>query len=335
MAQRLLKSNNSTRFLYFPLDVKDRKITQAIQGNSNVKAVVWGGLGRRALVELLEENDVETWRMEDAFIRSTGLGADFILPNSLMLDKTGGIYFDATKPSSVENYLNHHSFKDEEIHLAKTLIEKIRNNSITKYNLRGNAFEDEDPSDKGSNILVFGQCEDDASIKLGSPRIKFNTDLIQLALAENPGSRVYYRPHPDVARGLRKSYSDPRSVTGKISFLDIDTSIWDNISRFDKVYVMTSLAGFEAILRGKQVRVAGLPFYAGWGISDDLLQCPRRRRKLSKEEVFYGAYVATPLYFDPKSGQELSLDIVLDKLIDQKSDPSSYKKPVRRPIYQN
>ncbi|MCK7513769.1 MAG: hypothetical protein MZV70_63660 [Desulfobacterales bacterium] len=46
----------------------------------------------------------------------------------------------------------------------------------------------------------------------------------------------------------------------------------------DEVHTLTSLAGFEALLRGKRVVAYGQPFYAGWGLTTDFLP-PRARRR--------------------------------------------------------
>ena len=40
---------------------------------------------------------------------------------------------------------------------------------------------------------------------------------------------------------------------------------------------MTSLLGFEAMLRGVKVTTTGAPFYAGWGLTRDLGELPARR----------------------------------------------------------
>ena len=40
---------------------------------------------------------------------------------------------------------------------------------------------------------------------------------------------------------------------------------------------MTSLTGFEALMRGVQVTCLGTPFYAGWGLTRDLGKVPARR----------------------------------------------------------
>ena len=45
----------------------------------------------------------------------------------------------------------------------------------------------------------------------------------------------------------------------------------------DEVHVNSSLAGFEALLRGTKVSTYGVPFYAGWGLTEDHGPIPARR----------------------------------------------------------
>jgi capsular polysaccharide export protein len=56
---------------------------------------------------------IPLWRMEDGFIRSSGLGSDLLAPLSLVLDKTG-IYYDASRPSDLENLLNASSLSEHQ-----------------------------------------------------------------------------------------------------------------------------------------------------------------------------------------------------------------------------
>ena len=57
------------------------------------------------------------------------------------------------------------------------------------------------------------------------------------------------------------------------------------ISRVDEVHTITSLVGLNALLQKKIVFTYGMPYYAGWGLTHDKHQCPRRKRKLSIEEL--------------------------------------------------
>ena len=59
---------------------------------------------------------------------------------------------------------------------------------------------------------------------------------------------------------------------------------------------MTSLVGFEALLRGLPVVTYGQPFYAGWGLTRDHAPLARRTRRLSLDELVAGALLRYPRY---------------------------------------
>jgi len=87
-------------------------------------------------------------------------------------------------------------------------------------------------------------------------------------------------------------------------------SIVSCIAACAEVHTMTSLAGFDALLRGKKVVVYGRPFYAGWGLTQDRLPfaalkkvdgptpSARRARTLTLDELVAGALLHYPLYWD-------------------------------------
>ena len=47
----------------------------------------------------------------------------------------------------------------------------------------------------------------------------------------------------------------------------------------------------------------GLPFYAAWGLTTDHLECPRRQRRLTLEELVCGALMKYPRYLNPATGE--------------------------------
>jgi capsular polysaccharide export protein len=52
-----------------------------------------------------------------------------------------------------------------------------------------------------------------------------------------------------------------------------------------------------------------MPFYAGWGLTDDRISCTRRVKQRTVEEVFAAAYIlysryANPFTFEPSSLEE-------------------------------
>ncbi|EQD76548.1 Capsule polysaccharide biosynthesis, partial [mine drainage metagenome] len=84
----------------------------------------------------------------------------------------------------------------------------------------------------------------------------------------------------------------------------------------DEVHVLSSLAGFEALLRGKTVVCYGQPFYAGWGLTRDIRPVTRRQRRLSLEELVVGALLCYPLYLSRDGQRRLTPEEALDALVD-------------------
>src|SRR5260370_19505020 len=81
----------------------------------------------------------------------------------------------------------------------------------------------------------------------------------------------------------------------------------------DELHTMTSLAGFEALLRGRRVVVYGRPFYAGWGLTVDQLPCGRTRR-LSLDELVAGVLILYPRYLDPLTRLPCGPEVVIERL---------------------
>lgn len=78
---------------------------------------------------------------------------------------------------------------------------------------------------------------------------------------------------------------------------------------------MTSLLGFEALLRGRAVTCLGLPFYAGWGLTRDICRPPaRRRRHVPLEGLVHAALIEYPRYFDPVTGRPCPVEIAVARL---------------------
>jgi capsular polysaccharide export protein len=85
------------------------------------------------------------------------------------------------------------------------------------------------------------------------------------------------------------------------------------------MHVLTSLAGFEALLRGKAVTCHGQPFYAGWGLTTDRIPHPRRQRTLQLDELVAATLILYPIYLS-RDRQGLSTpEQALDELAAWKS----------------
>ena len=91
---------------------------------------------------------------------------------------------------------------------------------------------------------------------------------------------------------------------------------------------MTSLTGFEALLRGKRVVTYGLPFYAGWGLTEDELVCERRTRTRTLDELVYLTLIAYPRYLHVDSGEFITPEVQVRYLATQElNSPLAEKIP--------
>jgi len=243
-------------------------------------------------------------RVEDGFLRSRGLGAELVPPLSLVADDLG-IYYDPTRESRLERLILAPPPPGAEVRV-RTLIDRLTEGRLSKYNL-GGVIPD---LPAGRRILVPGQVEDDASIRLGGGHVRRNADLLQTARLANPQAVIVYKPHPDVEAGLRPgttTAADADVIARKADPMAL-------LEACDEVWTMTSLLGFEALLRGLPVTCLGAPFYAGWGLTRDLSPVPLRRQPRPLWQVAHAALIAYPRYHDPVARRPCPAEVVVERL---------------------
>lgn len=258
-------------------------------------------------------------RFEDGFIRSRGLGANLALPSSLAMD-WDHVYYDARGESRLEHIIAHHDFPPALLERARSLVGSIVEKGVSKYNVGDDvAFPDVGPG--RLKILVPGQVEKDASIRYGSPSVKTNRGLVAAVRALYPDAYLAYKEHPDVTSGMRSGGAVPDAAD--IIVRDGDIKHW--IAWCDRLETMTSLAGFEALIRNKPVGVHGIPFYAGWGLTDDRMAVPRRTRRISIEMLAAAALILYPFYVHPLSGMPCRVEELVDEI--------ALKRQVKAPLW--
>lgn len=280
--------------------------------------VCWGRVPPEGVQELAAASGVRLLRMEDGFIRSVGLGSDLIPPQSFVLDARG-IYFDPSQPSELEDMLNTRALTEQDITRAQAVRSFIVEHGITKYNLEPLMPVDWRCGGKPV-VLVPGQVEDDASIRFGcdASGVCTNFGLLQAARRQFPEAFIVYKPHPDVASGNRRGKMALREALNVADHVEVQASVVSCIEACDVVVTMTSLTGFDALLRSKRVVVHGRPFYAGWGLTEDQLAVPRRHRSRNLDELVACALLHYPLYWDPLLKGYTTCEAVLSQLLEQR-----------------
>ena len=129
-------------------------------------------------------------------------------PLSLVTDDLG-IYYDPTRDSRLERLIAAPLPPGGRAR-AERLVARLVAAGVTKYNLAGQR-PDLPP---GHRILVPGQVEDDASLRLGAGEVRSNLALLQAARAAHPQAVIVYKPHPDVEAGLRPGAIPDHALAG-------------------------------------------------------------------------------------------------------------------------
>lgn len=299
--------------------------------------VVWG---RRHDARLqLESAGRPLLRLEDGFIRSIGLGAAKVTPLSWVVDDQG-IYYDATKPSRLEQLLLEGVSNPALLGRARSLRKRLCDSGVTKYNLEPQSLWKR-PVDAGRVCLVVGQVESDASIALGVGvgGLRSNVELLLKVRALCPKDYLVYKPHPDVTARMRKAGACEQKAHEICDEVIGEVSVNSLLEQVDEVHVLTSLFGFEALLRGVPVVTHGQPFYAGWGLTRDLglTECTRARRsrRLGIDELVAAALICYPTYVHPRSRTYTTVEGALDWLLEARAAMPAMRQPSRSRAFLN
>ncbi|MEN8625048.1 capsular polysaccharide biosynthesis protein [Psychrobacter proteolyticus] len=337
----------TTLFIKPKLDLINFLHPDHFRVNFRQPLLVWGLAKRQQVQKKLQSKIAEQssdtpaiYCMEDGFIRSNGLGATLLAPLSVVIDKQG-IYYDATQPSDLETLLRDcHPLSPQQHVRVQKLREKLLTQRVSKYNVGGDiggakanarksvsgqraSWMQEAKNSGKLRILIIGQVEDDLSVQYCGSTIKTNSGLIERVRQDNPDAYLVYKPHPDVEAGLRAGKVSEVYLR-QVQAVAYDTAIPDCLEWVDEVHTISSLTGFEALLRGLDVTCYGLPFYAGWGLTTDIdeqslpkatyLKRRERDMPLSLEQLIYGALICYPLYRLPDGYGLAQVEQVIDYL---------------------
>lgn len=282
---------------------------------------VWKSRIARSLLAELEQSGAKLIEVEDGFIRSAGLGADCVPPLSIVIDRLGA-HFDPARPSELERLIESNDFAADIIERARRLRELIVASALSKYGAGGGPF-----ARRGADrphILVPGQVEDDRAVTCSPGPVKTNIELLRCVREARPDAYIIYKPHPDVEAGHRAGAVTDERILRFADEVVREASISSVIDAADEVHVLSSLAGFEALLRGKRVTTYGSPFYAGWGLTTDVGVVPARRSATrSIDELVAAVLLLYPRYLDPVTGLPCPPEILIRRLAEGSGDQRS------------
>lgn len=275
----------------------------------NPTVFCWSYKFPEGLEDLCQKNNIPMIFVEDGFIRGAGLGILKTNPLSLVFDRQA-MHFDSQKNSDLDDMLNNHIFDNEDVKLARVFRSAFAN-GVTKYIKAGSEIDLTSQLELENQhvVLVLGQVEGDLSVRYGAARIYSAYELVHIAVQENPDSRILFRPHPETFYKQDEFDADLKKTAGFCEIIGPEWSLTETLVACDKVYTVTSFSGFEAALMDKEVHLFGLPFYGGWGFTNDRHEIDtklKRTRKLTPDQVLSVALGRYPSYFNPVTMEKIT-----------------------------
>lgn len=278
------------------------------------QALAWVARTAPGVLAALKARNVRIGEIEDGMIRSTGLGANCVPPLSIVVDAAGP-HFDPAQPSELEIILQNADIGEAMLARAQAFRHTLVRTGISKYgqdSAHGTALPSR--SDAKRQVLVTGQVEDDRSVECGGCGLD-NLQLLRRARALEPDARIIFKPHPDVEAGHRKGHVPDKQALELADEIDRSSSIAALLDQVECVHVLTSLAGFEALMRGCDVVTHGVPFYAGWGLTRDMGPVPARRsRGRSLDELVAATLILYPRYLDPVTRLPCEPELLVERI---------------------
>ena len=311
------KRDEIRRFLWVPgrkLGIVSRATAALeIARKAGGAVAIWPSRVSPSLLAAAAAQGTALVRVEDGFVRSVGLGSNLVPPSSVVVDRRG-IHFDPSAPSDLEHILATTDFTPALIDRAHALRKTIVAAGISKYAAGTDAAAPLRQAHRRV-VLVPAQVEDDMSVIAGGGGLCSNLELLRRARALEPDAEIWFRPHPDVDAGHRKGAVPDEEVLKVADRIVRGGGMAALLDVVDAVHVLTSLTGFEALMRGLTVTCHGTPFYAGWGLTRDLGVIPDRRgRMLTLDQLVAGVLILYPRYLDPVTGLPCPPEILVSRM---------------------
>ena len=294
--------------------------------------VGWGQKANtRQIKQQAQELGLPYWQLEDGFIGYIGHPAKGGKAVSLIADPVG-IYYDARQPSQLEQLI---ATPCDAAMLARAerLVHELVRLGVTKYNCYAGrpaslsscsatnltakdvaglpvALAQRLLQDCRPRVLLVDQVAGDLSIPGALASEADFIAMVEAARRNHPGARLLLRTHPDTRFGKK------RGVLARLKLSDVEI-VADHchphalLNLVDAVYTVSSQLGFEALLLGKSVYCFGMPFYAGWGLTQDSKPCERRNVQVSLAQLVAAALICYPRYLDPVLGQRCEVEEVI------------------------
>lgn len=272
----------------------------------------WGADAKAQGLAYAKRHDLPIWYTEEGFIQAIKPP-----PVSILLDDCSS-HDNANTASRLERWLASDEVADAELRArARNAMDHMLRAGVAHDNLapplvaegRSGSLRSE-----RQRVLVIDQRTDDKSIRRGLGTPQSFQDMLDAACDENPDADILIRA-PGTSRGHLAAATGER-----IHHFTRDVPILALVQQVDRVYVVTSLHGFEALMAGRPVTCFGAPWYAGWAATDDRVTIRRRGRARSVEGLFAAAYMLYARYLNPNTGQPCEIEEIIEHLALQRAN---------------
>ena len=170
------------------------------------------------------------------------------------------------------------------------------------------------------------QTAGDASISGALSSLETFDEMLHACIVENVDAKILIKTHPDVFLGKKKSCFSKKTLaeaeaeakSNGVKFVDSSLTNKELFEQVDEIHTVSSQLGFEALWYEKKVVCYGVPFYAGYGLTEDKKQAIRSRKQIDLETLCFHALLSYCQYIDPETKEKCTLEELLPLLVEQK-----------------
>lgn len=300
---------------HFDLPEMDSTLSPRIKG-----VVSWGGrLPATTAMGIARLRGLPHWHLEDGFLRSVGLGKSGSIPLSIIADDLG-LPVDAGLSSRLELLIGDPT-RPSDAACGKTIRERLVEHKLSKYN----HLPHREPKIERSTrrrLLLVDQVVGDVSVGRALGSAASFERMLRDAVAS--GGQCLVRTHPDVMAGYRKGYlTELAARTPGVVFVDDQVSVASILDVVDEVWTVSSQFGLDALLRGLSVRCYAVPFYAGWGLTEDNVServkagiAQRRTARPTIDDLVEVVFSLYPSYKDPATWKTIHVLQAIDLIVE-------------------
>ena len=271
---------------------------------------------RQGLAEAAAAAGVTLIRVEDGFIRSVGLGSDFLPPASLVFDASG-MYFDPRGGSDLECLLRDSDFSPGLARPRRAAQANGSSNAASPNTI----WRRRPPGDPIAGIrrdAAASWCRGRSRTICRSASAPARCAPISACwrgcAPPNPDAFIVYKPHPDVVAGHRIGAvpeAEARRFADLVVVGRLDRPAAGRQPRSAHDDLARRVRGAAARASGRRLRPAVLR-----RLGADRRTCRRfdRGRRLSLDQLVAGALILYPRYLDPLTRLPCGPEILIERL---------------------